>query len=63
MDEKKIPPADIPGQTEPTKKIPFADRLNLQEIVQSPIRKWLAWAGLVLFVALIIAYYLTTGGQ
>ena len=40
----------------------FLDRLKLREIVRSPIRNWLAWVGIALFVALIIAYYLTTGG-
>jgi hypothetical protein len=63
VEEQKNPATDVPAQPESAKKIPFAERLNLQEIVHSPIRKWLAWAGLALFVALIIAYYLTTGGQ
>ena len=40
----------------------FLERLKLRELVRSPIRNWLAWAGIVLFVALIITYYLTTGG-
>ena len=63
MEEQKNPPAEIPEQPEPVKKVPFAERLKLQEIAHSPIRKWMSWAGLALFVALIIAYYLTTGGQ
>lgn len=50
-------------ETEEPKHHPsFLERLKLRELVRSPIRNWLAWAGIALFVALIIAYYLTTGG-
>ena len=52
-----------PQTEEQEKKPSFVDRLKLRELVQSPIRKWLAWAGIVFLIALIIAYYLTTGGN
>lgn len=58
MEEQKKP------ETEKQSRLSaFMDRLKLSQIVHSPIRVWLSWAGIVLFVGLIIAYYLTTGGN
>ena len=41
----------------------FLDRLTIfQQGHRPPIRKWMAWLGVVLFIALVIAYYVTNGG-
>jgi cytochrome c-type biogenesis protein CcmH/NrfG len=65
VEEQKTPQTEVPEQSDKEKQrlLAFMERLDLRQVVHSPIRKWMAWAGLVLFVALIVAYYLTTGGQ
>ena len=41
----------------------FLDRLTIfQPAHRPPIRKWMAWLGVILFIALVIAYYATNGG-
>ena len=39
----------------------FLDRLTVFRMPKVPVRNWLAWIGIVLFVALVIAYYLSGG--
>ncbi len=41
----------------------FLDRLTVFRTPKVAARTWLAWAGVVLFVGLVIAYYLTGGGN
>ena len=41
----------------------FLDRLRVfHHIPKFPIRNWMAWLGVVLFIALVIAYYALGGG-
>jgi len=42
----------------------FLSRLRvLHRVPKFPIRNWMAWLGLVLFIALVIAYYALGGGK
>jgi len=41
----------------------FLDRLKVFRGPKVPVRTWLAWLGIVLFVALVIVYYLTGGAS
>ena len=41
----------------------FLDRLTVFRTPKVPVRNWLAWLGILLFVALVIAYYLSGGAS
>ena len=40
----------------------FLDRLTIFRAPRLPVRNWLAILGIVLFLALVIAYYAINGG-
>lgn len=41
----------------------FLSRLRIFDRTQNlPIRSWMTWLGIALFIALVIAYYATGGG-
>ena len=65
--EQTLEAEQTPEQTseaEQTRFKKFLDRLSIFHYNPlHPIRTWLAWLGAVLFVALVIAYYVTGGGR
>ena len=41
----------------------FLSRLRIFDRTQNlPVRSWMTWLGIILFIALVIAYYATGGG-
>ena len=64
MDKQNTPNAS-PAEEDVEKKRfkKFLDRLTIfHGTSKPPIRTWLAWLGVILFVALVIAYYIVNGG-
>lgn len=61
MDKKENTTTDKQEQARFTR---FLDRLRILPYVSKfPIRTWMTWLGVVLFVALVIAYYALGGGN
>ena len=50
-----------PDELEKKRFNKFLNRLTIFRVPKVAARSWLAWAGVVLFVGLVIAYYLTGG--
>ena len=48
---------------EKTRFARFLDRLTIfHHTPKLPVRTWMAWAGVIAFVGLVIAYYVINGG-
>lgn len=64
MEEQKNPNPETPvEETEKTRFNKFLDRLTIfHHTPKLPVRTWLAWLGIILFIALVIAYYVVNGG-
>lgn len=68
MDKENIPDTAeqiTPAAEELEKKRfkKFLDRLTIFHTTPKlTIRVWLAWSGVILFIALVIAYYVVNGG-
>ena len=61
--EQQKQTAPVAEDHEKTRFKQFLDRLKVfPHTPKLPIRTWLAWAGVIAFVALVIAYYATKGG-
>ena len=61
MDKKEQTATDKQEQTRFTR---FLDRLRVFPYVPKfPIRTWMTWLGVALFIALVIAYYALGGGK
>ena len=67
MNKKNAPelqnePVHTPEDHEKTRFKRFLDRLTVFHPPKLPVRTWLAWAGVIAFVVLVIAYYAINGG-
>ena len=61
MDNKEKITTDEQEQTLFTR---FLDRLHVfPRIPKFPIRRWMAWAGIIMFIAMVIVYYALGGGK
>ena len=63
MEEKneQVTPEQTPDELEKKRFNKFLNRLTIFRAPKVAARNWLAWLGVALFIALVIAYYLTGG--